>query len=368
VGDDDEPGGSGRTRLLWALPLTATVLWAVVVAATGLLGRALDHWASAVTMLFGSFLAGSSPEGGGAVAFPVFTKALGVPAPVARTFGLCIQAVGMTMAAVAVWISGRPVHRRSVLIGSVGGVGGLLVGLSRLGDPDLVFWPPTIDTAWVKATFSIVLATTSVLMVRQLRSVTLLGALAWNPRLDVAVAVGAFAGGVLASLAGTGANIMTFLVLVVLAGLGPKTALPTAVAVMAVVSVVGFVVLGVIDGQLDVTVAGDRVTAVGGQPVDLPASSTDLFGLWLAAVPVVVWGAPLGAWVAAQVRERQLVAFVAVLATVEVVTTFVLVDEIRGDPAMLAYLAGGLVLTPVLCIIVARHRTRLFAPPDRPCP
>jgi uncharacterized membrane protein YfcA len=342
--------------------LAATATWVVVVLTAGLVDRVLDHWASAATMLFGSFLAGSSPEGGGAVAFPVFTKALGVPAPVARTFGLSIQAVGMTMAAAAIAISGRPTHSRSVALGSIAGVVGLVVGLFGLGDPDLLFWPPTIDTAWVKATFSIVLATTSVLMVRQLRSATLLGPIAWNPRLDAAVVAAAFAGGVLASITGTGANIMTFLVLVVLAGVAPKTALPTAVIVMAVVSVVGFVVLGLVDGQLDVTVVGDRVTAVGGEPVDLPASSTDLFGLWLAAVPVVVWGAPLGSWAAARVHERQLVAFVAVLAAVEVVTTFVLVDEIRQDPSMLAYLIGGLLITPCICILLARHRFRIFGP------
>ena len=354
-----------RQRLLWTLPLTATVIWVVVVLTTGLVGRALDHWASALTMLFGSFLAGSSPEGGGAVAFPVFTKALGVPAPVARTFGLSIQAVGMTMAAAAIVISRRPVHRRSVALGSVAGVAGLLVGLALLGDADLVFWPPTIDTAWVKATFSIVLATTSVLMVRQLRTATLIGPLAWNGRLDTGVAVAAFAGGVLASLTGTGANIMTFLFLVAIAGVAPKTALPTAVVVMAVVSVIGFIVLGLVDGQLDFTVVGDRVTAVGGEPVDLPASNADLFGLWLAAVPIVVWGAPLGSWAAARVREPQLVAFVAVLAAVEVITTFVLVDEIRHDPAMLTYLIGGLLLTPYLCVILARHRSRFFGTPAR---
>lgn len=352
-----------RRRLLWALPLAATVTWMVVVVVTDQLGRAVDNWASAVTMLFGSFLAGSSPEGGGAVAFPVFTKVLGVPAPVARTFGLAIQAVGMTMAAAAVLLSRRPIHVRSVILGSAAGVLGLLVGLAVLGDPDLVFWPPTIDTGWVKATFSIVLATTSVLMIRQLRSASLLEPLRWNRRLDLGVAVAAFSGGVLASLTGTGANIMVFLVLVTLAGVAPKTALPTAVAVMAVVSVVGFVVLGLFDGQLDVTVVGDRVTMVGGQPVDLPASSTDLFGLWLAAVPVVVWGAPLGAWVASTVRERQLVAFVAVLAAVEVATTFALVDEIREDPVMLVYLTTGLVLVPFLWVLLSRHRARLFAAP-----
>ena len=354
---------STRRQLVWLLPLAATVGWVLLSVTNGLVERAVDHWASAVTMLFGSFLAGSSPEGGGAVAFPVLTKTLGAPAPVARTFGLSIQAVGMTMAAAAILISRRPIHERSLVVGSISGVLGLLVGLATIGEPELALWPPTIDAAWVKATFSIVLATTSVLMVRLLRSGAPVAPLAWNPRLDVGVAVAGLGGGLLASLTGTGANILVFLFLAVVAGVATKTALPTVVTIMAVVSIVGFVVLGLLDGQLNVVVHGDRVTSVGGQPVDLAASGADLFGLWWAAIPVVVWGAPLGSWVASRVRERDLVAFVALLAAVEVVTTFLVVEEIRHDPAMLAYLIGGLLVTPVLAIILARHRTRVFAPP-----
>ncbi len=51
-------------------------------------------------MVFGSFVAGSTAAGGGAVSFPVFTKLLHIPADEARTFGLLIQSVGMTMASV----------------------------------------------------------------------------------------------------------------------------------------------------------------------------------------------------------------------------------------------------------------------------
>jgi hypothetical protein len=170
------------------------------------------------------------------------------------------------------------------------------------------------------------------------------------------LATAAFAGGVLSSFTGTGANIAVFLVLVVVLGADARVALPTAIVVMTAVSVVGLVVLGIGDAQLDVAVEGDRVVSVGNDPTDLAASRTDLLGLWLAAVPVVVWGAPLGSWAASVVRESTLVKFVALLATVEVVTTVLLVDEIRRDGWLIAYLVIGLVTLPMLLIALARRR------------
>ncbi len=348
----------------WALSALATLVWLVVVAGTGRLGRVAGHWESAVTMLFGSFLAGSSPEGGGAVAFPVFTKALDVPAPVARTFGLSIQAVGMTMAAVSMVLSRRPVHGRAVVLGSLVGVPAFLVGVWLVGDPDAVFRPSLVPAPWVKATFSIVLATTSILMVRHLAH----GpddhrALPWSRRLDLVIVVAATAGGFLSSLTGTGANILLFLALLVLADVRPRQALASAIMVMAAVSVAGIVVLGILDGQLDVVVEGDRVVAVGGTPTSLDAARADLQGLWLAAVPVVVWGAPLGALVASVVAERHLIRFVAVLAVIEVVTTVILVPEIRTEAALLVYLAVGLAVTPAGLLALRRRRHRLLAGP-----
>jgi len=350
-------------RIAWGVSALATLAWSIAVSIGGLWGRVADHWESAVTMLFGSFLAGSSPEGGGAVAFPVFTKALDVPGAVARTFGLSIQAVGMTMAVIAIVLYRRPLERRALAVSIPAAVAGFLCGLWLLGEAGQVFWPPSFSTGWVKASFSIVLATTSILMVRRLRDANEGRPTApWHPLLSVIVIVAAFAGGVLSSLTGTGANILVFLVLVVVAGVSPKTALPTSIAVMASVSVVGFVLLGVLDGQLDVELAAERVMSVGGTPVDLAASEADLLGLWLAAVPVVVWGAPLGSWAAARVDERWLVGFVACLATVEVATTLLLVDELRTNVAMIVYMLAGLVALPAALIALSRGQANWSGP------
>src|ERR1700739_93853 len=48
----------------------------------------LANWHVALTMVFGSLVGGGTSEGGGAVAFPVFTKLLHIAAPIARSFSL----------------------------------------------------------------------------------------------------------------------------------------------------------------------------------------------------------------------------------------------------------------------------------------
>ena len=57
-----------------------------------------DNWPVTLTMVFGSFIAGATSEGGGAVAFPVFTKVLHIAPQDAKIFSLAIQSIGMVAA------------------------------------------------------------------------------------------------------------------------------------------------------------------------------------------------------------------------------------------------------------------------------
>lgn len=350
-------------RMAWGLSGLATIIWLVAVVVFGLGHRVFSHWAAAATMLVGSFLAGSSPEGGSAIAYPVFTKGLHITGPVARTFGLAIQAVGMTMAVISVLLYRRNVHARAALLTSLAAVIGFLASTAIFSEHGSVFWPSSIGTPWVKATFSIVLATTSFLMVRHVRlGDEHLEPLAWTRRLDVGVILVGMAGGLLSSLTGTGANIVIFLFLVVLADVNPKVALPTAIIVMTSVSIVGLVLFGLLDGQLDVGVVGDQVVSVGSRVTSLDAHRFDLLGLWMAAVPIVVWGAPLGSLVASKVKESHLVSAVAVLAATEVITTFVLVSELRTDRALVAYMVVGLFVLPATFVVLRAKRKIVFSP------
>jgi hypothetical protein len=74
--------------LLWG---TIGTTWLVAMLAGDRFGLFRDGWFMSVTMLVGSFIAGATSEGGGAVAFPVMTLGYGIAPPVARDFALLIQ-------------------------------------------------------------------------------------------------------------------------------------------------------------------------------------------------------------------------------------------------------------------------------------
>lgn len=74
-----------------------------------------DAWADAFghfyvmsfTMIFGSFVAGSTPVGGGAVAFPVMVLYIKLLPEEGRDFSLMIQSIGMTSASFLILYSKR---------------------------------------------------------------------------------------------------------------------------------------------------------------------------------------------------------------------------------------------------------------------
>ena len=297
-------------------------------------------------MVFGSFVAGSTPQGGGAVAFPVFTKVLEVPAPVARTFSLSVQAIGMSVAAAIILLAGRRIDRRAVLAAGSGGLGGFLFGLFALSDPDGLFWPSKMSAPYVKVTFTVMLAAMSYIVFLSLRARDpgLDSIEQWNERVWIGLVAAGFIGGVASAFTGSGVDVLLFLFAVVMCGLHPRVGVPSSIIAMALTSVAGFVILGLVNGQLSVVLdQAGAVVSVGGRAVDaLPARQYDIFGLWMAAVPVIVWGAPLGAWAAHVMTERRLITFVAGMAALEVLSTIVFLDALRTDYALAIYGVLGL--------------------------
>ena len=339
------------------------VIWAGYVTISGQWGRVAGHWQATLTMVFGSFVAGSTPQGGGAVAFPVFTKVLEVPPPVARSFSLFIQAIGMVTASAIIILARRNVEYRAVLGGGLAGVAGFLFTLFALSDPNTPFWSSTIPGPYVKVTFTVLLAAMSYIVFLSLRTRERgqLRIPECNSRVWLGIVVAGFIGGIAAALTGSGVDVLLFLFIVVLAGLHPRVGVPTSIIAMAMTSVVAFVVLGVIDGQLNTVVSSGQVISVGGQPVEgMPAGQFDIFGLWLASIPVVIWGAPLGAWVAHILTEERLIVFVAAIAAAEVISTIIFLDELHSDRALAAYGALALIASIAAIRYLARHRHRIL--------
>lgn len=353
-----------RARLGTSFSVVVTVVWFVGVTATGNWGRILDNIVATITMVFGAFVAGSTPQGGGAVAFPVFTKGLDIPAEVARTFSLCIQTIGMGAAAFSILVNRRSISVRALAVTIPAAFVGFFAGLFLAGDPDAVFWPSTLPGPYIKVFFTLLVAAMAFVVflgsrvpLREVRT----RIEPFGPRQITILVVCGLIGGVASSLVGSGADVLFYVAGVVILGLEPKIAVPTSVIAMAAVSTLGFVYLGLVEGQLDVTLVGDQITAVGGTPLPdaVSAQRFDLFGLWLAAIPAACWAAPLGSSFASRLTSRQLALFVVGLAVAEVLTTIVFLSELREDAALLAFaIIGGAVLVGTL-YFAGRYRHSL---------
>ena len=120
---------------------------------------------------------------------------------------------------------------------------------------------------------------------------------------NVILMAAGFAGGIISGLVGNGIDIFAFSVMVLLFRVCEKVATPTSVILMAVNAVAGF--------MLHVFFLGDF--------------TTEAQNYWLAAVPVVVIGAPLGAFLCRYARAETIAAFLIFLIGVELVTSLLLI-------------------------------------------
>ncbi len=380
-----ERGIQRRAARGLGLSALVSLAWLIAVVSLDLWPRVAEHWAAAVTMIFGSVVAGLTPQGGGAVAFPVFTKLLEVPSEVARSFSLCIQTVGMGTASLAIVINRRPVEWRAVGVAGIGAVVGFLAVVLLGSDPSRPFLPPLIPGSYVKVTFTIVLTAMAFVVFRgaqiPVREIHRL-----MPPLNLPMTLGLTAagllGGISAALVGSGADVMIYLALTIFFTVDPKVGVPTSVILMAAISCLGFAVLGVGEGQLLVSLdAGQQhLASVSGRPVTLtpsgqlaftsalnspaPVGRFDVFGFWVAAFPVVAWGAPIGSWLAAKISSRNLTRLIVGFALAEVVSTAVYLDDLRTDPVLLAYALLGTAVLLGLLQLVSIHRGKLFGLPE----
>lgn len=222
-----------------------------------------DTWPLAVAMLAGSFVAGATSEGGGAIAFPVMTLLFAIPPYVARDFGLMCQTVGMGSAALVILARRTPLATRALFLAGPSGALGLAFGLH--------FVAPNVSGPAVKLFFCALWAAFA--LAHRRAALTRPARRDLDPGEGTAwLLVAGLIGGVVTSLVGTGVDILVFSILVLRLGLSETIATPTSVVLMAGASAMGF-----------------GLRALGGGPADLAWS------YWWTCVPVVVVGAPLGA-------------------------------------------------------------------------
>jgi uncharacterized membrane protein YfcA len=307
-----------RAWLLWVTAFYGA--WLVLSFGLGHWAEARQHWQVAIAMALGSFVAGSTPMGGGTVGFPVLVLLFEQPAADGRNFSFLIQSIGMSSAALFIVARRIPVEWRVVCYAVSGASVGLLFG---------TWWiVPLAAEATVKLLFACLWASFGLLtLARNAEICGFHGLPAIPPRAAAAlgIAVG-FAGGVTAALTGVGIDMLLYTVLVLLYRMDLKAAVPTSVVVMAATSVLG-AALHLAIGDID----------------------REVFMSWLAAAPVVIVGAPLGSLFVSVVPRVATLHSVALLCIAQFVW---IVHDVRPSPLQWVFVTLGLGLATALYAVM----------------
>ena len=280
--------------------LVAVTVWTVWLILTGpvhALSNLIVNWKAAVTMIFGSMVAGGTSMGGGAVAFPIFTKVLHVPPSEAKVFSLAIQSIGMSAASLTIVAMKTKVEWRFIRWASLGGVPGIILGSVLLA--------PVLPSNVIKFSFTMMVCSFGIVLfaLNRTRRRRNLAIPSWGKREQIFSLLAGLWGGVVSGLVGSGMDIVGFSIMVLLFGLCEKVSTPTSVILMAINAVAGFI--------LHQYFVGDFV-----EPVT---------NYWLAAVPVVVVGAPAGAMLCNFMKRKTIARMLMSLIVIESVSSFLLI-------------------------------------------
>lgn len=275
----------------------ALITWTTWILFVGLEGFEIikQHFTIALTMLLGSFVAGSTSVGGGAVAFPIFTKVLNIDSATALFFSLAIQSIGMTAAAIMIFLTKIPICWRTIRYSLIAGGLGLLssfffIRLQISG----------ADIKYLFSCFSFIVALGLIWMRFNYEQI----AHTEKPQPGrIALTLSCFIGGILSGIIGTGIDFILFAMMIFIWHYDFKKAIATSVVVMAFNAIIGFVAI---------------------------LTTTDYFSgevvcYWLAAVPIVVIGAPLGAVACRYIHKNIMVYFLLVLISIDIFSTVLII-------------------------------------------
>ncbi|MDY6934298.1 MAG: sulfite exporter TauE/SafE family protein [Spirochaetota bacterium] len=255
-------------------------------------------WFMSVTMILGSFIAGASSEGGGAVAFPVMTLIYNISPEVARNFSLAIQSIGMTTASYIILKRNIPIEKNYLILGSAGGFGGIIIGTLLIA--------PYVFPSYMKMLFfSFWLSFAFVLFyLNHIKKSKVVNSL---PKLDrkekyYLILTSTF-GGILTSILGSGIDIVTFSYVTLRFRLSEKIATPTSVIIMATNSIMGFLIHLLIIRDFGI----------------------EEFNYWLVCIPVVVIGAPIGAYVINILKRLFIARFLYIILLVQFIFALIII-------------------------------------------
>jgi uncharacterized protein len=291
---------------VWAVAVLAVWLW-LILTGPGF-GLYDTHWLYALMMVFGSAIAGFTPEGGGAVAFPILSLYFNIPANAARDFSLAIQSIGMVSA--AIWILTRKGHDLSTFRHIP-----FFAALNILGFVIMTALAGAIAFKTVQMLF-VALALSFITAYLVSRGQGTEDRIELEGSRFLTFSVFSFIGGCAAAMFGTGSDMLIYIALTCYYGMKEKIATDISIVLMAVITVFGIAYRGLI----------------------LDAVDPMVYLMWLAAAPVVLFFAPLGNILLGWVRKETMLYTVLALNAINYLY-FVTKNPTYLWPAVIAALA-----------------------------
>jgi uncharacterized membrane protein YfcA len=278
------PAAMFKSRIFTAWFLSALVVWGFLFTNFCDLAFLGSHWHYPAIMVLGAFVAGLTPEGGGAVAFPVLSVFFNVDRVLARDFSLMIQSIGMTSASIFVLTNKANTLRsyKPLLWFIPVCFGGFVLGMQLL---------QTIPVYIIQALFLSLITTFAIAYFYSKHRGDLHALTAKSPRDHLMLIVILILGGMCASLFGTGADIILYTLLVTRFTMNEKIATHMSIILMASISILGYAYRHFVDAGL----------------------TPDQFRTWLCAYPVVLFMAPFGTYVLQRLNVEWMLRGIVVL-------------------------------------------------------
>lgn len=306
-----------RHNLIVFTTLAVWLVWLIAMISDDRWHLFADNWFMSVTMAFGSFIAGATSEGGGAVAFPVMTLLFKIEPGVARDFSLMIQSVGMTAATITILALGIKIEKRALLYGTLGGSIGICMGLTYI--------VPYVSPPYAKIFFTSLWLSFGIalFLINRFKDRPTVDAIVNHQKCSaLALFTIGLVGGAVSSITGSGLDILTFSILVLYFRLSEKIATPTSVILMAGNAITGFLY---------------KHNFLGGM-------ESAAWDYWYVCIPIVVVGAPLGSFVIKNLKRQQIVWFLYVSIVVQYVAAILIIPQTNELLAFNAatFLAGSI--------------------------
>ncbi|HQV66132.1 MAG TPA: sulfite exporter TauE/SafE family protein [Saprospiraceae bacterium] len=256
--------------LYWIYLFIVLTAWFAYMKANDLFYILDENIAIIITMVFGSFIAGSSPEGSASIAYPIFTLYLDIMPDVARNFAFAIQSIGMTSASIFILNKKIKVDWNYIIYVTIGGLFGLVLGT--------YFFIPLVKPMVAKLIFVSLWLSFGIILYFEHRDQSRIikdYIINIRQRDILYLLILGLVGGCISSLFGTGINIFTFCFMVIYYNVNEKVATPSSIIIMTIETIFGFFLHAVVIRDMT------------------PAT----YNMWLSCIPIVVFFAPLGTFI-----------------------------------------------------------------------